>query len=174
MTDSSPSNETLSDDSIAALLSTMPLGLVVIAPDNTIWAINDPGLELLGLSSDVAVGTAVFELLADPAETLLLDESLRNAREGLVTRRSFQFRAGPMLRGLNLRCWAQDTASGMMVLATLETSTAPDQVRQIRSLIAHSPGGLARLVGSLTLTDVNERWTEITGQTPQELSLIHI
>ena len=170
MTDSSPSNETLSDDSIAALLSTMPLGLVVIAPDNTIWAINDPGLELLGLSSEVAVGTAVFELLADPAETLLLDESLRNAREGLVTRRSFQFRAGPMLRGLNLRCWPQDTTSGMMVLATLETSTAPDQVRQIRSLIAHSPSGLARLVGSLTLTDVNERWTEITGQTPQEAS----
>ena len=52
----------------------------------------------------------------------------------------------------------------------IEVSAAHDQARQIRDLIARSPQGMARLVGSTTMTDVNDRWTEITGQPASEAS----
>jgi len=160
----------LTDEAIATLLATVPFGPMVVGPRNHIVAVNEAAAVLLGVDPDAAAGLAVVDLLADPGESPLLDDTLRSAREGTTVRRSFQLRAAGVLRGLNFQCWSQNTTNGPMVMAMIEVSTAHDQARQIRDLIARSPRGMARLVGSTTLTDVNSQWTEITGQPVAEAS----
>jgi len=160
----------LTDEAIATLLATVPFGLMVVGPRNHIVAVNDAAAVLLGTDPDAAEGIAVVDLLADPGESPLLDDTMRSARSGTTVRRSFQLRAAGVLRGLNFQCWSQNTASGPMVMAMIEVSAAHDQARQIRDLIARSPRGMARLVGSTTMTDVNAHWTDITGQPVAEAS----
>ncbi len=150
-------------DQVASLLSTVPFGLVVIDEQHRVQAANAQALSVLGL--EAASNQPVIDLLADPAESLLLDETFRSASEGSTVRRSFQLRTAGMLRGVDFQCWPQQTASGPVVLAMVETAAADDQARQIRDLIARSPQGMARLIDSTTMTEVNTRWTEITGQT---------
>lgn len=160
----------LSDEALATLLAGVPFGLIILGESNQVIAINDAASPLLGMSPEQASGMSVVELLADPGESLLLDETIRSAREGNSVQRSFQVRARGVLRGLDFRCWSQNTVDGLLVFAMIEVSAAHDQARQIRDLIARSPRGMARLVGSTTMTDVNERWTEITGQPAAEAS----
>ncbi len=159
----------LTDETIATLLA-VPFGLMVIGSSNQIVAINDSASTLIGLGVDDAADLSVIDLLADPGDSPLLDDALRTARSGRSTQRSFQVRARGVLRGLDFQCWSQDAATGQVVLAKIEVSAAHEQARQIRDLIARSPRGMARLVGSTTMTDVNERWTEITGQPAAEAS----
>ena len=169
MTDSTSSALPVSDDVVATLLSSVPFGLAVVGSDNKIVAANDQGADLLGLQAG-NVNISMVDLLADGSDSLLLDDALREARAGVQIQRSFAFKAGPVLRGLDLQCWQQNTTGGIAVMVKLEVATAHDQTRQLRSLIAHSPRGMARLVGATTLTDVNQRWTEITGQSEHEAS----
>lgn len=160
----------LSDEAVATLLAGVPFGLLLIGPSNHIIAINDIAAPLIGLEPDEASGLAAVDLLADPGESPLLDETLREARQGSSIQRAFQIRARGVLRGIEWRCWSQETEDGQLVLAMVEVSAAHDQARQLRDLIARSPRGMARLVGSTTMTDVNSRWTEITGQPASEAS----
>jgi len=160
--------ETATDDAIAVLLATVPFGLAVIDASNALLAVNGSAASLLGLAPERAAGVSLLDMLADPAEALLLDDLLAEARAGEVTTRAFQFRTGGVLRGLELRCWAHPTARGPAVLAQVDVSAAHDQLRQLRTLIHNSPRGMARLIGSTTMTDLNERWTEITGQSARE------
>jgi len=157
-------------DAVAAMLKTVPFGLMVIDAEHRIAGANEAALALLRLSSNAAQGRAIVDLLADPGESPLLDDTLRAARSGETIRRAFQVRAAGVLRGLDLQCWPQETESGPVVLAMLEASAAHDQARQIRDLIARSPQGMARLIGSTTMTDVNHRWQDITGQSATEAS----
>ena len=157
-------------DAVAAMLKTVPFGLLVIDAEHRIAGANESALALLRLSANAADGRAVVDLLADPGESPLLDDTLRSARNGETIRRAFQVRAAGVLRGLDLQCWPQETDSGTVVLAMIEASAAHDQARQIRDLIARSPQGMARLIGSTTMTDVNGRWQDITGQPASEAS----
>lgn len=164
------SSPQLTDEAIATLLAGVPFGLLLVGAENHIIAINDIAAPLIGLEPDEAAGLSVVDLLADTGESPLLDETIRTARTGVSVQRSFQVRARGVLRGLDFRCWSQDTADGPLVFAMIEVSAAHDQARQIRDLISRSPRGMARLVGSTTMTNVNERWTEITGQPTAEAS----
>ncbi len=156
------------DDPVAALLDSVPFGLVVIDDDHRIRSANQVGLEVLGQTIESLAGRSLVDLLADSGEALLLDDTLRQASQGATVRRSFQFQTSGVLRGLDLQCWPQETPHGQVVLAMVATSAAHDQARQIRDLISRSPQGMGRLIGSTTLTDVNERWAEITGQPTTE------
>jgi len=160
----------LTDEAIATLLAGVPFGLILVGESNHIIAINDSASPLIGLEPDEASGVSLVDLLADPGESPLLDETLRTARSGVSVQRSFQVRARGVLRGLDLRCWTQDTADGPLVFVMIDVSAAHEQARQIRDLISRSPRGMARLVGSTTMTDVNQRWIEITGQRAAEAS----
>lgn len=160
----------LTDEAIATLLAGVPFGLIIVGAENNIIAINDTASPLIGLEPGDAAGLSVVDLLADPGESPLLDDTIRSAREGESVQRSFQVRARGVLRGLDFRCWPQESADGPLVFAMIEVSAAHDQARQIRDLIARSPSGMARLVGSTTMTDVNQRWTDITGQPAAEAS----
>lgn len=151
-------------DPVAALLSTVPFGLLVITHEQRIQAGNEVGLSVLGLDASAAQNLAVVDLLADSGETLLLDETFRSAREGATVKRSFQLRTGGTLRGVNFTCWPQESSTGRVVLAMVEPAAADDQDRQISGLISRSPNGMARLVSNAKMTEVNGRWTEITGQ----------
>ena len=153
------------DDPVAALLDTVPFGLLVINNEHRITSGNSVGLSLLGLDEVSAANRPVVDSLADPGEAPLLDETLRAASSGETVRRSFQFRTSGSLRGFDIQCWPQSTAAGeTVILAMIEPAAAHDQARQIRDLIARSPQGMARLIGSTIMTDVNDRWFEITGQ----------
>lgn len=163
-------SEVQTPDAVAALLATVPFGLLVIDAEHRITGANAAALALLRLSSNAAVGRAVVDLLADPGESPLLDDTLRSARGGETIRRSFQLRAAGVLRGLDFQCWPHETDTGPVVLAMVEASAAHDQARQIRDLITRSPQGMARLIGSTTMTDVNDRWQDITGQPASEAS----
>ena len=164
MTDSFASATPVTADVIATMIATVPFGLIVVDANNSIALANDEGAGLLGLTSKNAPGMALVDLLADSSEALLLDELVHEAREGVQTRRSFTFQAGPVVRALDLQCWLQPTEAGDAVLVMIEVPEAHDQTRQIRRLIANSPRGMARLVGNTMMTDLNDRWTEITGQ----------
>ena len=164
MTDPSASATPVTADVIATMIATVPFGLLVVGGNNKIAAANDDGAALFGLTTANAAGTSLVDLLADPAEALLLDELIREAKGGARTRRTFTFQAGNIVRALDLQCWLQPTDSGDVVLAMIEVPEAHDQTRQIRRLIANSPRGMARLVGNTMMTDLNDRWTEITGQ----------
>ena len=157
-------------DVIATMIATVPFGLIVVGPNNSIALANSTGAALLGLSTESASGVSLIDQLADPSESLLLDELIRDAHDGERTHRSFAFRAGPVVRGLDLQCWRQPTETGDAVLVMVEAAAAHDQTRQLKSLIANSPRGMARLVGTTTMTDVNQRWSEITGQSVHEAS----
>ncbi|MFT7475059.1 MAG: diguanylate cyclase (GGDEF)-like protein/PAS domain S-box-containing protein [Verrucomicrobiales bacterium] len=158
------------DQTLSVLLSTVPFGLVVIDADHRILSANPAALELLGHRPEDVAGRAMVDLLADAGESPLLDDTLRAARDGATVRRSFQVRAAGAIRGLDLQCWLHQSGSESVVLAMLEASAAQDQERQIRDLIARSPRGMARLVGGTTMTDVNNGWTEATGQLAAEAS----
>ena len=164
MSEPSATTPPVSADVIATMIATVPFGLVVVDSNNSMAIANHEGASLFGLTVDSAPGVALVDLLADPAEALLLDELLREAREGERTGRSFTFKAGQMVRALDLQCWLQPTEAGDAVLVMIEVPEAHDQTRQIRRLIANSPRGMARLVGNTMMTDLNDRWTEITGQ----------
>ena len=157
-------------DAVASMLTTVPFGMIVIDAGHRITDANDQALELLRLTASTSRGRAFVDLLADPGESPLLDDTLRAARSGENVRRSFQIRAAGALRGIDLQCWRHDTDDGPVVLAMIEASAAHDQARQIRELIRRSPQGMARLIGSTTMTDVNHRWQEITGQPAEEAS----
>ncbi len=160
--------EPVADETIATMLATFPFGLAVIGSSNALIAVNDAAADLLGLDPHHAAGVSLLDMLADPSEALLLDELLADARSGEVSTRAFQFRTGAVLRGLELRCWSHNTPHGIVVIAQVDVSAAHDQLRQLRALIQNSPRGMARLVGSTTMTDLNDRWTEITGQSVRE------
>ena len=159
-----PNPNTQQSDPVASLLSTVPFGLVVINEDHRIQAANAQGLAVLGLTGTAAANQAVVDLLADPGETLLLDDMFRSARGGQQVRRAFQIRSNGTLRGVDFQCWPQETSNGDVVLAMVEPSAAGEQDRQIRELISRSPQGMARLVNNTSMSELNARWTEITGQ----------
>jgi len=163
MTTNNPDTQR-TEDPVAAMLDTVPFGLLVIDGQHRIQSGNSKAMEVLGQPAGASIGKALVDLLADPGEAPLLDETLRWARNGETTRRSFQLRTGGVLRGVNFQCWPQETRSGPVVLTMVEPAAAHDQARQIRALIARSPQGMARLVENTTMTDVNDRWFEITGQ----------
>jgi len=170
MTDQYASVPSVTDDVIATLLETVPFGFIVVGENNTVALANEHSAELLGLATDAVDGASLPDLLASPSDALLLDAMIRDARNGTRTQQSFTFKAGPLLRGLDLQCWQQPTAQGPAVLMKLEVAAAHDQTRQLRSLISNSPRGMGRLVGTSTMTDLNHRWEEITGQSLSEAS----
>ena len=170
MTDSRSSAPPVTDDVTEMLLATVPFGLLVVGPNNSIAAINDVGAGLLGLAQTAAPGASLVDLLADRSESLLFDDFVRQANLGERSNRSFTFQAGPVLRSLDLQCWRQPKADGAEVLIKLDASAALDQARHVRALIANSPRGMARLISNTTMTDVNDRWIEITGQSAREAS----
>ena len=92
----------LTDEAVATLLAGVPFGLVIVGGSNQIIAINDIASPLIGLDPDDAAGLPIVDLLADPGESPLLDDALRNAREGGSIQRSFQIRARGVLRGIDL------------------------------------------------------------------------
>lgn len=170
MTDQPHSARQIADSDVNALIAAAPFGLLLADDHNRIVRTNRAAAELLGFEADALNGVALVDLLADPTESLLLDDALSTARAGERALRSLTFKAGPVLRGLDLQCWSHTTDGATSVLVMVEAATAYDQTRQIRQLIANSPLGMARLVGSTTMTDVNERWGEITGQSLSEAS----
>ena len=149
---------------IDSLLDTVPFGLLVIDEHHRITSANSKALAVLGQPLGLPTGQPAVDLLADPGEAPLLDDTLQSARGGETIRRSFQLRTAGVLRGVDLQCWPQETASGTVVLAIVQASAAHAQAGQIRDLISRSPQGMARLVDDTTMTDVNNRWFEITGQ----------
>lgn len=151
---------------IATLLSSAPFGLLAVDQHHRLTHANEKACLLLGLLPDQISGHALVDSLADLGDSPLLDEALRQASEGETIRRSFQVRAAGVLRGLDLQCWRHEVTGNAEphVLVMVDASTAQDQVRQISSLIARSPQGMARLANYTAMTNVNDRWTEITGQ----------
>ena len=161
------------DASITSLLAAAPFGLAAVDDQHQLTHANDKARRLLGLVPDAVAGRSVVDLLADPGESPLIDEALRNARSGQTVRRAVQVRASGVLRGVDLTFWRhEDPGAGgqPQVLLMVDASTAQDQARQISTLIARSPQGMARLVDHTAMTNVNNRWTEITGQPIAEAS----
>ena len=163
MTTNTPNTQG-TENPVDALLDTVPFGLLVIDERHVVQAANAHALAVLGEPLGLAEGQAMVDLLADPGEAPLLDDVLRTAREGETARRSFQLQTAGVLRSVDFQCWPQETPSGTVVLAIIQTSAAHTQAGQIRDLISRSPHGMARLVDNVTMTDVNHRWLEITGQ----------
>ncbi|MGI9605062.1 MAG: EAL domain-containing protein, partial [Acidimicrobiales bacterium] len=163
-------NPQVTDGDVPGLLGSAPFGLLVASPEGKITAMNEAAAEHLGLSINERSGPFLVDLLADSGESPLLDDMLRTALAGDQVRRSFQISASGVLRVINFRCWSENTASGTpMVMAVVESAADDDQLHHIRALIDRSPTGMARLVGT-SMTDVNSRWTEITGQAIAEAS----
>lgn len=170
-TPQAPSTSASAADHIADLLDAAPFGLIAIGARQEMTHANDRARQVLGLLPQDVVGHALVDSLADPGESPLIDDALRAATEGQTIRRSVQIQAAGVLRGVDLQFWkvagslsAAGDDSNEPLLVMIDTSTPKDQVRQISSLIARSPQGMARLVGGLAMTNMNARWTEITGQ----------
>ncbi len=162
------------DASITSLLAAAPFGLAAVDDSHRLTHANDKARRLMGLIPDAVAGLPVVDILADPGDSPLIDETIRQAKAGQTVRRSVQIRASGVLRGVDLLCWRHEQPAGTSgqpeVLMMIDASTAQDQARQISALIARSPQGMARLVDHTTMTNVNNRWTEITGQPIAEAS----
>ncbi len=156
------------DAGIVALLEAAPFALAAVDQHHRLTHANEKARRLLGLAPDQVVGLALVDLLADPGESPLLDETLRKAKLGETVRRAVQIRAASVLRGVEFQCWPHDGAvpgeTTPQILVMIDPSTAQDQARQISTLIARSPQGMARLVNGTSMANVNDQWTEITGQ----------
>ena len=159
-------DRTTTDDGIAALLDAAPFALAVVDNRHQLTHANDKARRLLGLVPERVAGLAFVDLLADPGESPLVDDALRQAAGGATVRRAIQIRAAGVLRGVELQCWKHDGSlpEAPHVLIMVDTSTAQEQARQISTLIARSPQGMARLVDGTSMANVNNQWTEITGQ----------
>ncbi len=155
------------DDELERLLAAAPFGLIGVDAKHCLTGANARALDLLGFATNNVAGHPLVDSLADPGESPLIDDALREAGAGSTVRRSLQVRAAGVLRGVDLQFWPYDGAatSTTSVLVMIDSSTAKAQARQIGSLIARSPQGMARLVDDLSMTNMNSRWTEITGQT---------
>ena len=153
---------------VAALLAAAPFALAVIDQRHRLTHANDKASRLLGLVPDRVAGTAFVDLLADPGDSPLVDDAFRQAAGGETVRRAVQILAVGVLRGVELQCWRHEVevpgSDGPHVLIMVDASTAKDQARQISSLIARSPQGMARLISGTSMANVNAQWTEITGQ----------
>ena len=146
-------------------MSSAPFGLFVIEQSGQITAANDAAAGLLGHTADSIQGVYFADLLADPGDSPLLDEAVRDALAGETMQRSFQISANGVLRLVNIQGWSEETGSGVpLVLIMIDTADEDDQLTQLQALIARSPTGMARLGPDMTMLDVNTRWTDITGQ----------
>ncbi len=156
-----------SRSALTAFLNAAPFALVALDSSHRLVEANEGGLRILGLRPEKLAGCPLVDLLADPGDSPLIDDALRTAAAGTVVQRSVQIRAAGVLRGVDIRMWRNREEAGAEqapVLAMLDASTAQNQARQISSLIARSPQGMARLVDGTAVATVNARWAEITGQ----------
>lgn len=151
------------------LLGTAPFALVAIDSAQRLIQANEGGSRILGLNPSKVAGVPFVDLLADTGDSPLIDEALRNAASGEVVQRSVQIRAAGVLRGIDIRLWRHGRSDEEpVVLAMLDPSTALEQTRQISSLIARSPQGMARIVDGTLFATVNQQWTDLTGQPASE------
>lgn len=161
-------------NSITTLLAAAPFGLAAVDSRHRLTQANEMARRFFGLTPERVAGLPLVDLLADPGESPLIDDALREASAGATVRRSVQIRAAGVLRGVELQCWKHvgegANPQDPVVLVMIDVSTAQDQARQISSLIARSPQGMARLVDGTSMTNINNRWTEITGQPVTEAS----
>ena len=165
---SSATEETSTSD-FGRLVDAAPFALVAIDSSQRLAQANASGRRILGLAASEVVGRAFVDLLAEPGDSPLIDEALRTAANGEVVQRSIQIRAAGVLRCIDVRFWRHGgSTDDRIVLAMLDPSAAQDQARQISSLIARSPQGMARIVDGTSLSAVNQRWAEITGQPVSE------
>jgi diguanylate cyclase (GGDEF)-like protein/PAS domain S-box-containing protein len=156
-------------DVVHDLLRSAPFGILAADSTGRITASNEAAAALVGRTPTSLTGTHLVDLLADPGESPLLDDTVRTALGGVQVRRTFQISANGVLRSIDLQCWSERGGSNdPVVLAMLEPAGADDQVRQLQALIARSASGMAQLAPDLTIVDINGRWAEITGQSTAE------
>ena len=164
MSDPSPPPQ-LAPDQVLDVLASAPFGLVVLEPSGRITAANEAAAVLLGHTSESIQGIWFADLLADPGDSPLLDEVVREAFAGEPVQRSFQVSANGVFRLVDLQGWSEQTDSGVpLVLMMIDTADDDDQLTQLQALIARSPTGMARIGPDMAMLDVNNRWTAITGQ----------
>ena len=160
-----PTPVSLISEQLSAILGSAPFGIMAVNAEGLIVGSNESAAEVVSRSVDTLVGSYVVDLLADPGDSPLLDETFRTAIGGTRVRRSFRISVDGILRMIDMQCWAETTGSGIpLALVLVETAAEHDQVAQLKELISKSPTGLARLTSDKSMVDVNDRWTDITGQ----------
>lgn len=164
-----PTPVSLISEQLSAILGSAPFGIMAVNAEGLIVGSNESAAEVVSRSVDALVGSYMVDLLADPGDSPLLDETFRTAIGGTRVRRSFRISVDGILRMIDMQCWAETTGSGIpLALVLVETAAEHDQVAQLKELISKSPTGLARLTSDKSMVDVNDRWTDITGQSIED------
>ena len=161
-----------SSSTIRSSVDDAPFGLVELDRSGRLVHANTTAVSLLGIELLTAESDLYLaDLLSDPADNLLLDDSLRIARLGSDVTRTFSIDASGRRRYISLRCWPATSNEDERIAAMIEPASPDDQTAEIAALIERSATGMAKVVSSSAgpnLVAVNEHWTTITGQDTDE------
>ena len=148
-------------------LAAAPFGLARFAPTGELQEANEPFRALLGLDAHPPT-VRLQDLARDDAAAQAVADTLAAAVAGEATRREVPLVVAGRPHWILLHCWTTPGDGESVSVLADDVSNRRDEEDRLRAIVERSPSGMARIDTALNVRYVNDRWTEITGQTAAE------